>query len=112
MTPDVSALIDRIRSRDAVVGIIGLGYVGLPLALLFEDRGFRVIGFDSDPAKPEALGLGESYIRHLGAERVKRAFSGERATATSDFGRLAECDAVLICVPTPLGVIGTRTCPS
>lgn len=96
-------LLDRIESKHAVVGVVGLGYVGLPLVLLFEEAGFPVIGFDIDPAKPEALRKGESYIRHIGAERVAKAFSNGRITATTDFGRLAECDAVLICVPTPLG---------
>jgi UDP-N-acetyl-D-glucosamine dehydrogenase len=97
-------LLDRIRSRRAVVGIVGLGYVGLPLALLLAEEGFSVVGFDSDPRKPEALSRGETYIRHLGPERVANAFGGGgRARATSDFRRLSECDAILICVPTPLG---------
>lgn len=99
----LKTLLNRIKSKHAVVGVVGLGYVGLPLALLFEEVGFPVIGFDIDPAKPEALRKGESYIRHIGAERVAKAFSNGRITATTDFGRLAECDAVLICVPTPLG---------
>ncbi len=103
MSAGAPGLLDRIRSRKAAVGVIGLGYVGLPLALLFEEAGFPVIGFDSDPAKPEALARGESYIKHLGRERVAKAFAGGRARATSDFARLSECDAVLICVPTPLG---------
>ena len=104
MTDHKQTLLESVRSRRAVVGVIGLGYVGLPLALLFEEAGLPVVGFDSDPAKPEALAQGQSYIRHLGSERVAKAFSGKgRARATSDFGRLAECDAVLICVPTPLG---------
>jgi UDP-N-acetyl-D-glucosamine dehydrogenase len=99
----LKTLLNRIESKHAVVGVVGLGYVGLPLLLLFEEAGFPVIGFDIDPAKPEALRKGESYIRHIGAERVAKAFSNGRSTATADFGRLAECDAVLICVPTPLG---------
>jgi UDP-N-acetyl-D-glucosamine dehydrogenase len=99
----LKTLLNRIESKHAVVGVVGLGYVGLPLLLLFEEAGFPVIGFDIDPAKPEALRKGESYIRHIGAERVAKAFSNGRITATTDFGRLAECDAVLICVPTPLG---------
>jgi UDP-N-acetyl-D-glucosamine dehydrogenase len=98
-----AALVDRIRARKAVVGVIGLGYTGLPLALLFQETGFPVIGFDSDPVKPAALSRGESYIRHLGADRVARAFAPGAANATSDFSRLAECDVLLICVPTPLG---------
>jgi len=96
-------LLERIADRSARVGVIGLGYVGLPLALLFEEAGFPVTGFDVDPAKPEALHRGESYIHHIGKERVARAFARGRIVATTDFDRLGKCDAVLICVPTPLG---------
>ena len=68
-------LLEKIRSRSATAGVIGLGYVGLPLALLFEESGFPVIGFDVDPTKPEALNRGESYIRHL----ARHAATGERS---------------------------------
>ena len=95
-------LIDRIRARELTVGIIGLGYVGLPLALTFVERDFKVLGFDVDPAKVAALGRGDSYIKHLDAERVARAAGGGRLAATTDFSRLDEPDAILICVPTPL----------
>jgi UDP-N-acetyl-D-glucosamine dehydrogenase len=100
----VQPFIDAIRDRKATVGVIGLGYVGLPLVLLFAEKGFRVIGFDVDPKKVDALHRGESYIRHIGPQRVASAFLGGRAEATGDHSRLAECDAILICVPTPLGV--------
>jgi UDP-N-acetyl-D-glucosamine dehydrogenase len=103
MSDHRTPLLAKIGDRSARVGVIGLGYVGLPLALLFEESGFPVIGFDVDPAKPEALHRGESYIRHIGRERVARAFAHGRIVATPDFHRLPECDAVLICVPTPLG---------
>jgi UDP-N-acetyl-D-glucosamine dehydrogenase len=103
MTDHRAALLARIEDRSARVGVIGLGYVGLPLALLFEESGFCVTGFDVDPAKVEALQRGESYIRHIGRDRVAKAFAGARIVATSDFERLSECDAVLVCVPTPLG---------
>ena len=93
----------RIQDRSAVIGIIGQGYVGLPLALVFEEAGFRVRGFDVDPAKVEALARGESYIRHIGSDRVRAAVGRGRFEVTTDFDRLAECDAILICVPTPLG---------
>ncbi len=95
-------LIARIRAHDALVGIIGLGYVGLPLALAFVERGFRVLGFDVDPAKVAALGRGEGYIKHLDPARVTVAVSSGRLSATADFSRLREPDAILICVPTPL----------
>ncbi len=96
-------LLRKIADRSASVGIIGLGYVGLPLALIFEEAGFPVTGFDVDPAKPQALQRGESYIRHIGAERVGRAFARGHIRATTEFDRLAECDAIIVCVPTPLG---------
>ncbi|HEX6864017.1 MAG TPA: nucleotide sugar dehydrogenase, partial [Thermoanaerobaculia bacterium] len=97
-----ASLRGRIEGRTAKVGIIGLGYVGLPLALAFAERGFPVLGFDVDPAKVEALGRGECYIRHLDAERVRAQTSTGRLEATADFERLPEADAILICVPTPL----------
>lgn len=98
--PDI---LSRIKDRSARVGIIGQGYVGLPLALVFEEAGFQVLGFDTDPAKVEALARGESYIRHIGSERVRDAVLRGRFVATTDFDGLKACDAILICVPTPLG---------
>ncbi len=103
MTDHLKLFLSRVEDHTARVGIIGLGYVGLPLALLFEEAGLPVLGFDVDERKPEALTRGESYIEHIGAERVIAAFQRGRIAATTDFSRLAECDAVLICVPTPLG---------
>jgi UDP-N-acetyl-D-glucosamine dehydrogenase len=97
------SLINRLERKDAVIGVIGLGYVGLPLVLLFCESGFRVIGFDVDTKKIDALERGETYIRHIGAERIRQVFLGGRAEATANYDRLTECDAVLICVPTPLG---------
>ena len=90
----------RIKSRKAVVGVIGLGYVGLPLIRLFATRGFRTIGFDIDAAKVEKLKKGESYIKSIDAATLKKI--KPRFEATSDFSRLAEADAIIICVPTPL----------
>lgn len=92
----------RIDARTARVGVIGLGYVGLPLALAFAERGFPVIGFDVDRAKVDAIGRGECYIDHLDGGRVRAAAGSGRLTAAAGFDRLAEADAVLICVPTPL----------
>jgi len=99
----IDALLESIRARTARVGVIGLGYVGLPLVLLFEDAGFPVLGFDVDTKKTEMLNRGETYIRHIGRERIAKAFANERVHATADFDHLAECDAIVICVPTPLG---------
>ena len=96
-------LLDRILAKDAVVGICGLGYVGLPLALTFGEKGFPVIGFDIDKRKIEAIEKGESYIKHIGAERIARATRSEKPfTATMDFRRAAKADALILCVPTPL----------
>jgi UDP-N-acetyl-D-glucosamine dehydrogenase len=96
-------LFERIKARSARVGVIGQGYVGLPLALAFAESGFPVIGFDRDDAKVAALARGESFIQHIGAERVATAVAQGRYAATGDFSRLRGCDAILICVPTPLG---------
>ncbi len=97
----------RIDTRTARVGIIGLGYVGLPLARAFATAGLRVTGFDVDPAKVDALLEGRSYIQQIGAEWLQSVGTGEagRFLPTTDFDRLREVDAILICVPTPL----TRT---
>ncbi len=97
-------LSDGIASREARVGVIGQGYVGLPLALVFCEAGFRVTGFDVDEHKVEALRRGESYIKHIGPERVTAAVASGRFTASSDFDGLRACDAIFICVPTPLGL--------
>src|SRR5262245_7899343 len=95
------ALMELITSRQATVGIVGLGYVGLPLARAFSSAGFRVLGFDIDPGKVERLHAGESYLRHISPSAVRQML--ERGfEATSEFQRLDEPDAVLICVPTPL----------
>ena len=97
------SLVEKIAAKSAVVGVIGQGYVGLPLALVFWEAGFKVIGFDVDTKKIEALSKGESYIKHVGPQRVAAAIRSGGLSATSNFDRLGECDAILICVPTPLG---------
>ncbi|HSY52613.1 MAG TPA: nucleotide sugar dehydrogenase [Thermoanaerobaculia bacterium] len=99
----LDTLLESIRSRSARIGVIGLGYVGLPLVLLFEEAGFPVLGFDIDTTKTEMLNRGETYIRHIGRERIEKAFANEKVLATADFSRLADCEAIIVCVPTPLG---------
>jgi len=95
-------LTGRIDRREAVVGIVGMGYVGLPLAHTFWQAGFPVLGFDIDPAKVEAFHSGRSYIKHIPAERIAEMRKDDRFAATTDFVRLEKVDAILICVPTPL----------
>ena len=84
------------------IGIIGCGYVGLPLALRFADVGQRVTGFDLDKSKIEKLNAGQSYIQHIPSEKIKAHVDAKKFGATNDFSRLREMDAILICVPTPL----------
>ncbi len=91
----------RLENRTARIGIIGLGYVGLPLALLFSEEGFTVTGFDIDPAKVETLNRGSSYIVRITPGEIASA-QHHGFTATADYSGIAEMDAVLICVPTPL----------
>ncbi|RJP70818.1 MAG: nucleotide sugar dehydrogenase [Ignavibacteriales bacterium] len=96
------SLLEKINNNSAVIGIIGLGYVGLPLALEFANKKFKVIGFDNDPKKPVFLNRGQSYIKHINAGRIKDAVDKMFFSATDDFTRLPEADAIIICVPTPL----------
>ncbi|MFG0293281.1 MAG: nucleotide sugar dehydrogenase [Phycisphaerales bacterium JB050] len=98
-----STLMDRIESRTATCGIIGLGYVGLPLAGALHDAGFPVIGFDVDPKKITMLNAGESYLKHLGEDLATGLSTSERFQPTADFSRLGECDVIIVCVPTPVG---------
>jgi len=95
-------LLAKIQDKKALIGIIGLGYVGLPLALAYAEKGFKVLGFDIDPKKIEALSRGESYISHLDPARIAKATQSKLLMATTDFSRLGEPDTLLICVPTPL----------
>lgn len=98
----VSDLAARFADRTAVVGVLGLGYVGLPLASLFAAGGFRVLGFDTDPEKVATLRSGRCYIRHLDAGSLSTLVRDGRLEPTDDFDRLGEPDALLVCVPTPL----------
>ena len=99
---EIHLLKERIARRNYTVGVIGLGYVGLPLVLRFGEVGFRVLGFDVDRAKVKQLNDGDSYIQHVPADRVSGLVKTHRFEATADVERLHEADAVIICVPTPL----------
>jgi len=100
VTP-VSEILARIQSRQAKIGIIGLGYVGLPLGLLFSEEKFQVLGFDIDATKVNALNSGNSYIHRILPAEIQQARE-KGFSATSDYTRLKEVDAVIIAVPTPL----------
>ncbi|MCW5603846.1 MAG: nucleotide sugar dehydrogenase [Burkholderiales bacterium] len=95
------SLIKKFQDKSAVIGIIGMGYVGLPLMLRFSEVGYRVIGIDIDAEKVDRLNRGLSYIQHIKAEAVAAALQ-RKFEATTDFSRAREADALIICVPTPL----------
>lgn len=95
-------LINKLKNKEAVIGILGMGYVGLPLALGFAEAGFHVLGFDIDESKVEALNAGRSYIQHIPGQRVKSAVEAGLLEAVNDFEKASEADALIICVPTPL----------
>jgi UDP-N-acetyl-D-glucosamine dehydrogenase len=99
---DHELLLARLRRRQATVGIVGLGYVGLPLAMAFHKAGFRVRGFDVDVKKTEALAAGRSYIRHIPHGEVEKLRTSGRFEASTDMAGLRACHAVVLCVPTPL----------
>ncbi|MGM0574768.1 MAG: nucleotide sugar dehydrogenase [Myxococcota bacterium] len=96
-------LLTRLGDRTARIGVIGLGYVGLPLLRAFHEAGFPTLGFDVDPDKIDALHAGRAYLKHLGEDFIRDMAASGRSDATGDFGRLGEVDAVMVCVPTPLG---------
>src|SRR5260370_38336400 len=95
-------IIDLIKDKRARVGVVGLGYVGLPLATEFARNGFKIIGFEVDERKAERINAGETYISDVDASLVKESVDAGRLRATTDFANLKEGDALIICVPTPL----------
>ncbi len=97
-----SSTLDRIHSKQSTIGILGLGYVGLPLALNFNRNGYSVLGLDVDTKKVTALNEGRSYIEHIPSAEIAEMQGKGLLAATTDFSRSAECDALIICVPTPL----------
>ena len=97
-----SDLSGKISTRQAHAGVIGLGYVGLPLAITLARSGFAVTGFDIDPGKKVSLDAGRSYIEAVTDEALKTEMAAKRFGSTSDFSELAKCDVIIICVPTPL----------
>ena len=95
-------LLEKLNRREAVIGVVGLGYVGLPLARTYLDAGYKVLGLDVDKAKPEALLAGRSYIEHIDAAPFAQAHRAGAFDATTDYARARDCDALILCVPTPL----------
>src|SRR4051794_2612736 len=102
MSPTAATLLERIQARKARVGVIGLGYVGLPLAVEFARAGFTVTGFDVDESKTAAINAGKSYIPDVPESELAECVRAGTLNATTDMSRLGEMDAVDICVPTPL----------
>jgi UDP-N-acetyl-D-glucosamine dehydrogenase len=94
--------IELVAARRICVGVIGLGYVGLPLAVEFASKGFAAVGFDVDVRKADQINAGESYIGDVGSEIVNDLVERKRLRAVTDFDDLNDCDAIIICVPTPL----------
>lgn len=105
-TVNKNELIERLKNKSAKIGVLGLGYVGLPLAVLFAESGFEVVGIDPDLRKVDALNAGRSYIQDVKTETVARLVKGGHLKATKDFSAIKELDAVSICVPTPLRKTG------
>ena len=97
-----SNLLHRLRHREAVIGVVGLGYVGLPLCLTYSEVGYQVLGLDIDDSKANSINNGESYIHHIGSDRIQKARAANLLDATIDFSRASEADALILCVPTPL----------
>ena len=95
-------LINRITNKQAHVGVIGLGYVGLPLLVEFASKGFKATGFEVDQTKAKQINAGNSYIGDVPSNKLKEVVDAKRLSATTDFNHLADCDAIIICVPTPL----------
>ena len=95
-------IIEKFADKTAVIGVMGLGYVGLPLLLGYVGRGFRVLGLDVDARKVEALHDGRSYIEHIPGSSIQSALAAGLLEATTDLSRVSEVDAIIICVPTPL----------
>jgi UDP-N-acetyl-D-glucosamine dehydrogenase len=98
-----TCLTQRLACAQAAIGVVGLGYVGLPLLLAFAERGLHTVGVDIDVDKISALKAGRSYIHHIPQERVAQALARGRLQATDNFAALSACDAIVLCVPTPLG---------
>ena len=95
-------LINKLKDHTATIGIVGLGYVGLPLALRYLEVGYPVLGLDVDQSKVDQLQAGQSYIKHIPAEPIRENIQSGNLQCSTDFARAREADALILCVPTPL----------
>ena len=102
LTATHSQLLEKLRRRESLIGVVGLGYVGLPLCLAYAEQGFRVLGLDIDEGKTDSINNGKSYIQHIESNRIQNKRSEGLLEATTDFSRASEADALILCVPTPL----------
>ncbi len=102
MNKTAQEFVDKVKSRKAIIGIVGLGYVGLPLALRYAEEGYSVLGFDIDDTKVAKIKDGQSYIEHIPSTAISRAVKAGLFAATTDFSKISDADSVILCVPTPL----------
>lgn len=102
LKPHPPLTLERIKAKEITVGIVGLGYVGLPLSLTFTESALSVIGFDIDDFKIKSINSSKSYYKHISSSRIEKSIEEEKLFATSDFSYISQCDVIVICVPTPL----------
>ncbi len=100
--PHLDTAIKKFDAKTATVGVVGLGYVGLPLVMAYAEAGFTTVGFDVDPKKIDAINAGKSYIKHIPTARIAAVVESQRLTATADFTQISDVDAIILCLPTPL----------
>ncbi len=98
----IMQILQKIKNKTAVVGIVGMGYVGLPLGMAFAKKEINVLGFDLDARKVNLINKGKGYLKHISDDKIKSVVDSGYLKATDDFSRLPEVDAILNCVPTPL----------
>src|SRR4030042_6291128 len=106
MTSVKDQLVNSLRDHSATIGILGMGYVGLPLTTAFGEVGFKIIGIDPDPRKVDSINKGKSYVQDVSDKQIDQLVKMGKLSATTDFSALRQCDAVSICVPTPLRKTG------
>ena len=96
------SIINSLKAKTSTIGIIGLGYVGLPLALTFVDSGYKVLGFDIDKNKVKFINSGRSYFQHINDERISNGVKNKLLRSSSNFKKISEVEVIILCLPTPL----------